>query len=79
MLMDLYLKQKDYRRACLVAHEVMLQENNKNELTLNACLLSCMKYLSESKNKPEQIEEPESNTDEDEKKVSESFFIFSQM
>ena len=44
MLMDKFLKENDYRSAALAAHEVLLQEYNDNELTLAACLLSCVKY-----------------------------------
>jgi hypothetical protein len=65
--MDLYLKNNDYKRASLVAHEVMLQEMNENEMTLSACLLSCMKYLAENKTDPEPTE---TNENQSEKKVS---------
>jgi len=45
MLMDNFIKKKDYVKAALVAHEILLQENSENELTLSACLFSCMHFL----------------------------------
>ena len=47
--MDIFIKKKDLVKAALVAHEIMLQENVDNELTLSACLFSCMSYLDEIK------------------------------
>ena len=44
------MKSKEFEKAALVAHEVMLQELNENELTVAACLLSCVKYLKEFRN-----------------------------
>jgi hypothetical protein len=69
MLMDMYLKSNDYRRASLVAHEVMLQESSENEMTLSACLLSCMKYLSENKTDPEPVATNESESEKRVKKT----------
>ncbi len=46
--MDYYIKQNDLKRASLVAHEVMLQELTDNQLTLAACLFSCLKYSLEA-------------------------------
>ena len=46
MLMDTYIKKKDFVKAALVAHEVLLQENSENQLTLTACLFSCMNFLT---------------------------------
>lgn len=43
--MDYFIKNNDYQNSALVAHEIMLQENTENELTLTACLLSCLKCL----------------------------------
>jgi hypothetical protein len=43
--MDVFLKENDFKKAALTAHEVMLQEENKNQITLAACLVSCMKYI----------------------------------
>lgn len=49
MLMDLFVKENDFVRAALAAHEIMLQELNDNELALTACLYSCYKHLSEQR------------------------------
>lgn len=49
MLMDSFVKENDYVRAALAAHEVMLQELNENELTLTACLYSCYMHLTEQR------------------------------
>lgn len=43
--MDYFIKKNDYQNSALVAHEIMLQENSENELTLTASLLSCLKCL----------------------------------
>lgn len=45
MLMDYFVKNENYKNAALTAHEIMLQENSENELTLTACLLTCLKCL----------------------------------
>lgn len=67
MLMDVFLKENDFKKATLVAHEVMLQEDNKNELTLVACLISCMKYLKDNKLEMDKPKE-ENASDSEEKK-----------
>lgn len=67
--MDVYLKEKDSKRAALVAHEVMLQEYDKNELTLTASLLSCMKYLSEKHEDDSNVQESKESSDDGQKKV----------
>lgn len=41
--MDYFVKEGDFEKAALAAHEVMLQEINDNELTLAASILSCIK------------------------------------
>jgi hypothetical protein len=63
MLMGMYLKTNDYRRASLAAHEIMLQEFSENELTLSACLLSCMKYLAAHRNDPEPAPKEDSESE----------------
>lgn len=70
MLMDVFLKEKDYYRATLAAHEVLLQEENQNELTLAACLVSCMSYVKHLKdNKLDFHVAKKDDTDEDKPKV----------
>lgn len=57
MLMDYFIKENDFEKAALTAHEVMLQEINENEITLAASLLSCSKCSLEQKDTLEQIDE----------------------
>jgi hypothetical protein len=70
MLMDHYLKANDFEKAALAAHEVLLQEYADNELTLTACLLSCLKYL---KSKPNYLNEPIENDNESGEKVKKNY------
>jgi hypothetical protein len=70
MLMDTYVKKKDYEKAALTAHEVMLQENNENPLTLAACLVSCMNYLKELKEGKIELPKPAETDEQDEQKVN---------
>ena len=72
MLMDFYIKNKNLKKAALVAHEIMLQEMSDNELTLSASLFTCMKYFDEHRNDQEVLEE--TKEDSDEKKVIKSLF-----
>lgn len=67
MLMDVFVKEKDFERAALAAHEVMLQEFNENQLTLTASLYSCFKHLSEFRNASN-----ETDKQDDEKPVNET-------
>lgn len=46
--MDYFIREKDFEKAALTAHEVMLQEMTDNQLTLAACLFSCVKCSRES-------------------------------
>ena len=71
--MDYYIKKKDYVKAALVAHETLLQENSENELTLAACLYSCIKFLCGIKQN--QIEVKLKETENSEQKVSKSTFL----
>lgn len=65
MLMDVFIKTKDFLKASLVAHEILLQENSENELTLCACLFSCMAYLDDIKrNKIEVVVKEEEKNNE---------------
>lgn len=48
--MDTLVKNNDYERAALAAHEVMLQEFNDNPITLAASLFVCFKNLYGNKN-----------------------------
>ena len=59
--MDTFVKQNAFRNAALVAHEVMMQEMNENQIALAASLYSCYKYTQEYKieDEPEVPEEPE--------------------
>ncbi len=59
MLMDVFVKEGDYAKAALAAHEVMLQEMDTNELTLAACLLSCVQCSRQSLDGYAQQEEQE--------------------
>ena len=59
MLMDYFIKDDDFEKAALVAHEVMLQEMTDNELTLAASLFSCVKCSQESLDSFEQQPEEE--------------------
>jgi hypothetical protein len=68
--MDTYVKNKDYEKAALVAHEVMLQENNENPLTLAACLVSCMNYIKELKEGKIEPQKPAEPEEQDEQKVN---------
>lgn len=63
--MDYFIKQNDFRKAALTAHEVLLQEDSENELTLAASLFSCMKYFQEYG----VSEQPQPEPETDEKKV----------
>jgi hypothetical protein len=65
MLMDIYLKNGEIDKAALVAHEVMLQENSDNQLTLAACLVYCMNYLKKLGN--EDVIQEEESKEEGEK------------
>ena len=69
--MDNFIKNKDYVNAALVAHEILLQENSENELTLTACLFSCMNFLiGLKKNEIEiSLKEPEENSETKVRKV----------
>lgn len=69
MLMDSFIKRKDYHKAALTAHEVLLQENSENELTLAASLFSCVKYIAELRAKNQELESEESKKNEEEEKV----------
>jgi len=72
MLMDSFIKRKDYQKAALIAHEVLLQENSENELTLAASLYSCMKYIAELRANKQDLENEsseESKQNEEEEKV----------
>lgn len=70
--MDMYLKQNDVDRAALIAHEIMLQEDEENPLTLAACLFSCLKCIKNMGGPNRDIlQEP---VPEPEQKVS--YFIF---
>jgi hypothetical protein len=51
MLMDHYLKKKEFMKAALAAHEVMLQEFDENELSMALCLLSCINYIQSKEGK----------------------------
>ena len=58
--MDYFIKEGDFKKAALTAHEVMLQEINDNELTLAASILSCVKcenQLESSTNNEDESEE----------------------
>ena len=75
MLMDIFIKNEHYAKASLVAHEILLQENSENELTLSACLFSCMAYLDDIKRNNIQVtvkKDEEQNT-EPKVKVSKIF------
>jgi hypothetical protein len=68
--MDVFLKEKDFYRATLAAHEILLQEENQNELTLAACLVSCMNYVKHLKdNKQDFHVAKKEDLDEDKPKV----------
>lgn len=73
MLMDTYLKQDEVEKAALVAHEVMLQENGENGLTLAACLLSCLKWASKVGPGQDRVQEDEKDG---EQKVRFVFIVF---
>lgn len=73
MLMDIYFKNGETDKAALVAHEVMLQENSDNQLTLAACLVSCMNYLKKLGN--EDVIQEESK-EEGEKVCEKRLLIF---
>ena len=72
MLMDTFIKQKDFKKAALVSHEIMLQELGENELTLSACLFSCVACLKEC-NDDLETNEDENDQNESEKRVGRFF------
>jgi hypothetical protein len=72
MLMDLFIKRKDFRKAALTAHEILLQENNENELTMAASLFSCMKHIAELRANKQELESEsieENKKNEEEEKI----------
>jgi small subunit ribosomal protein S27 len=66
--MDSFIKRKDFKKAALTAHEVLLQENSENELTLAASLYSCMKHIAELRSNNQELE---SESSEENKKNEE--------
>lgn len=70
LLMNYFIKTKNYKDAAKVAAIQMLQEDFSNEITKNLALYSCLKYLQEpipwNAETKEEVEKTEDNDDEDE-------------
>lgn len=70
LLMNYFIKTKNYKDAAKVAAIQMLQEDFSNEITKSLALYSCLKYLQEptpwNAETKEEVEKTEENDDEDE-------------
>lgn len=70
ILMDKFWKSKDFMAGCLVASQMMLQEDFKHPVTINLALLHCYNYLL----KPgDWLEVPQPEEPEEEVKVRVKF------
>ncbi len=67
--MDAFIKQNEYTNAALAAHEVMLQEIDVNELSIAACVLSCVQCSKNALDGYVQSEEQETTNQESKRLV----------
>lgn len=75
--MDVFFKRNDFEQAALVAHEIMLQENAENVLTLAACLVACLKCVKKLGPTGDIVHCDESETESKEKVIVICTFLFS--
>ncbi|XP_076231003.1 uncharacterized protein LOC143177102 [Calliopsis andreniformis] len=64
ILMDTYIKKKDYANAAKIAVLPMLQEDTANSITNALSVYSCHKYLENPNNWPKPVPEEEDTTEE---------------